>query len=207
MLNCLKLIMLHLPLIAISTSFSVSSYAAGSDLIQRFECEACHGKDGVSQSTDIPTIAGIAEFNLIDQMLSYQEGRPADKVHHVSGDTSKQGDMATIANALTEQEIEQLAAHYSGLPFVRTQQAFDAELAARGKVIHAENCESCHIQGGSDPMEEASVLAGQQKGYLIKTLQQFYNGQRYVDKKMDQAIKNLSQADLLSLAEYYASMQ
>ncbi|XAW88612.1 hypothetical protein ABDK09_16225 [Vibrio sp. CDRSL-10 TSBA] len=56
-------------------------------------------------------------------------------------------------------------------------------------------------------MEEASVLAGQKKGYLIKTLQQFYNGQRYVDKKMDQAIKSLSQADLLSLAEYYASMQ
>lgn len=195
------------PALLVLALFTPYSHAAAPELIERYECEACHGDGGVSRHSDIPTIAGIPEFNLFDQMLSYQEGRPAATVNHLSGDTNKSGDMATIARALSEQDIEQLAAYYGRLEFIRAQQTFDTALAAQGKRVHEKNCESCHVNGGSDPYDEASILAGQQKGYLVSMLEQFYNGQRHVDKKMDLAIKKLTPADLKALAEYYASIQ
>ncbi|MEI8598837.1 hypothetical protein P4S64_18315 [Vibrio sp. M60_M31a] len=73
-----------------------SVQASAPELIERLECEACHGPGGVSTNTNIPSIAGLPEFNFTDQMLQYAEGRPADTVKHVYGDTSKSGDMATM---------------------------------------------------------------------------------------------------------------
>ncbi|MCA0936075.1 cytochrome c-553 [Vibrio alginolyticus] len=193
----------------IATNFVLVSavQASAPELIERLECEACHGPGGVSQNTNIPSIAGLPEFNFVDQMLKYGEGRPAGTVNHVHGDTSKTGDMGTIVKSLSEEEVEELAAHYSQLDFVRAKQSFDQSLADKGKMIHEKNCSSCHIDGGSDPMDETSILAGQQKGYLLTTLKQFHSGARSVDKKMDDAIKALSSDDLVALSEYYASYQ
>ncbi len=184
-----------------------SVQASAPELIERFECEACHGPGGVSQHTNIPSIAGIPEFNLIDQMLKYDEGRPAATINHVHGDTRKSGDMASIVKELSEEEIEELAAHYSQLEFVRAKQRFNPSLAQKGKRIHEKNCSNCHVDGGSDPWDESSILAGQQKGYLLTSLKQFHSGERSVDKKMDEAVKALSSDDLIALSEYYASFQ
>ncbi|MCU8515707.1 c-type cytochrome [Vibrio vulnificus] len=184
-----------------------SAFASTQALVSEKQCDACHGANGVSGHTDIPTIAGIPEFNLSDQMLRYLEGRPANTVQHVSGDISQSGNMATIVRSLTEEEIEQLAAYYADMEFVRAKQPFDQALANQGKAIHLKSCESCHADGGSDPLDEASILAGQQKGYLITTLTQFHQGKRSADKKMDKAIKALSQEERQALVEYYASFQ
>ncbi|MGY0615762.1 c-type cytochrome [Vibrio sp. FJH11] len=206
---CSSLTKMTQALALITTNFLLVSAAQASapELIERLECEACHGPGGVSQNTNIPIIAGLPEFNFVDQMLKYSEGRPAETVKHVHGDTSKSGDMATIVKGLSEEEVEELAAHYSQLEFVRAKQSFDQSLADKGKMIHEKNCESCHIEGGSDPMDETSLLAGQQKGYLLTTLKQFHSGARSVDKKMDAAIQGLSGDDLVALSEYYASFQ
>lgn len=193
----------------IATNFVLVSavQASAPELIERLECEACHGPGGVSQNTNIPSIAGLPEFNFVDQMLKYGEGRPAGTVNHVHGDTSKTGDMGTIVKSLSEEEVEELAAHYAQLDFVRAKQSFDQSLADKGKMIHEKNCSNCHVDGGSDPMDETSILAGQHKGYLLTTLKQFHSGARSVDKKMDDAVKGLSSDDLVALSEYYASFQ
>ncbi|WP_218747190.1 c-type cytochrome [Vibrio parahaemolyticus] len=192
--------------LAISSVLACHSLASPSELISQHECEACHGPNGVSSETNIPTIAGIPEFNFFDQMLRYLEGRPSASVNHVYGDTSqKKGDMVTIVKSLSEAQIEELAKHYAGLEFVPAKQSFDQALAMKGKAIHAKSCENCHSDGGSNALDEASILAGQQKGYLATTLQQFKQGKRSVDKKMDEAFKGLSSDDLNALVEYYAS--
>lgn len=54
-------------------------------------CNSCHGNQGISTQNDIPTIAGLAESNLAEQMRTYLDGRPAKTVNHVTGDTSKKG--------------------------------------------------------------------------------------------------------------------
>lgn len=190
---------------ALSSALVSHSLASPSELISQYECEACHGPDGVSSDTNIPTIAGIPEFNFFDQMLRYLEGRPSASVNHVYGDTSQKGDMVSIVKSLSEAQIEELAKHYAGLEFVPAKQSFDQALAMKGKAIHAKSCENCHSDGGSNALDEASILAGQQKGYLATTLKQFKQGKRSVDKKMDEAFKGLSADDLNALVEYYAS--
>ncbi|WP_218744543.1 c-type cytochrome [Vibrio parahaemolyticus] len=202
----IKLSLKFSSVLAISSVLASHSLASPSELISQHECEACHGPNGVSSDTNIPTIAGIPEFNFFDQMLRYLEGRPSASVNHVYGDTSqKKGDMVTIVKSLSEAQIEELAKHYAGLEFVPAKQSFDQALAMKGKAIHAKSCENCHSDGGSNALDEASVLAGQQKGYLATTLQQFKQGKRSVDKKMDEAFKGLSADDLNALVEYYAS--
>ncbi|WP_218744391.1 c-type cytochrome [Vibrio parahaemolyticus] len=202
----IKLSLKFSSVLAISSVLASHSLASPSELISQHECEACHGPNGVSSETNIPTIAGIPEFNFFDQMLRYLEGRPSASVNHVYGDTSqKKGDMVTIVKSLSEAQIEELAKHYAGLEFVPAKQSFDQALAMKGKAIHAKSCENCHSDGGSNALDEASILAGQQKGYLATTLQQFKQGKRSVDKKMDEAFKGLSSDDLNALVEYYAS--
>lgn len=192
--------------IALTSSFmAFNANAISDELLQ--SCESCHGTDGVSTQTDIPTIAGIPEWNLSDQMFQYLDGRPAKTVNYVLGDTSKTGDMLSIVESLSEDQIEDLAAHYAELPFVRAQQPFDADLAAAGKVLHDKSCARCHADGGSDPFDEASILAGQKKGYLLASMMEYKNGQRDADKSMVDAIKAMSDDDIKAVVEYYASYQ
>lgn len=163
-------------------------------------CNACHDKEGVSTHADIPTIAGIPEINLGDQMRSYHDGRPAKVVDGKN--------MTDIVKKLSEEQIDELAAHYSALTFKPMKQPFDAALAKTGEKLHADaKCEKCHSEGGSLVDDEASILAGQPKGYILTTLQEVKAGKRTVDEKMDKSIAAMSDADLKALAEYYASKQ
>ncbi|WP_052260740.1 c-type cytochrome [Photobacterium gaetbulicola] len=180
--------------------------AAVSDELVK-SCDACHGTNGVSKNTNIPSIAGIAEWNLSDQMLQYLDGRPAKTVNHVLGDTSKSGNMKTVVEGLSEDQINDLAKYYSSKPFVKAKQTFDGNKAAAGKEVHMASCDKCHSKGGSDPFDEASILAGQQKGYILRTMNEYKGGQRQGAKGMVDAIKALSADDISALVEFYASQQ
>lgn len=186
-------------------SYCGSAMAVSDELIK--SCDACHGANGVSKNTNIPSIAGIAEWNLSDQMLQYLDGRPAKTVNHVTGDTSQSGNMKTIVEGLTEDQINDLASYYSSKPFVKAKQTFDATKAAAGKEVHMTKCDKCHSKSGGDPFDEASILAGQQKGYILRSMNEYKNGQRDGDKGMVDAIKALSADDISAVVEFYASHQ
>ncbi|HIC8840755.1 MULTISPECIES: periplasmic diheme shuttle PdsA [Aeromonas] len=186
---------------------SIGPAFAGVDEMAK-TCNACHGNQGISSHTDIPTIAGIAESNLAEQMRSYLDGRPAKTVNHVTGDTSKQGNMTDIVKGLSDDQIDELAAYYAELPYQPMKQPFDAALAKAGQKLHEESgCKKCHSEGGSVADDEASILSGQPKGYILMALQEFKAGKRSNDEKMNNAIIAMSDADLQALAEYYASQQ
>ncbi|MCH7369606.1 cytochrome c-553 [Aeromonas sp. MR16] len=154
----------------------------------------------MSTHADIPTIAGIAEINLGDQLRSYLDGRPAKVVDGKN--------MTDIVKKLSEEQIDELAAHYAGLSYTPMKQPFDAALAQTGKKLHeSAGCEKCHTEGGSLVDDEASILAGQPKGYMLSTLQEVKAGKRTVDEKMDKAISTMGEADLKALSEFYASKQ
>lgn len=193
-----------IPLFIISFNYSFASQA-NEELIAK--CDSCHGKNGVSQASDIPTIAGIPEWNLSDQMLQYLDGRPAKTVNYVSGNTSETGNMQSIVEGLTEEQVEQLAAYYSAFEFVKASQPFDENMAKQGEDIHEKQCDSCHSKGGSDPEDEASILAGQHKEYILSSLREYKEAKRPGDKKMLREIQKLNEDQLVSLAEYYASVQ
>jgi sulfide dehydrogenase cytochrome subunit len=172
-------------------------------------CDGCHGVDGVSEWIDMPTIAGIDAFVHSEALYIYQDGaRPCSESAFRRGDTSRPAtSMCEVSAGLEDEDIEALAAHYSELPFVPSTQEFDAELAAAGKTIHESGCDMCHSDGGSNPDDEASILAGQWAGYLEKSFVDYRSGEREQPPSMKRAVDALSDEDVAALINYYASQQ
>jgi cytochrome c553 len=172
-------------------------------------CNDCHGDQGVSQWTDVPTIAGLAEFVHADALYVYRDKeRPCTDTAYRQGDTSRpETNMCAIAGQLSDDDIDGLAAAYAELPYMPAKQEFDAALAEAGKAIHDKSCDRCHSKGGTDPEDEAGMLGGQQLGYLRNTFEEYAAESRDQPEKMEEAISQLSADDIEALLNYYASIQ
>lgn len=172
-------------------------------------CNGCHGDDGVSQWSDVPTIAGLAEFVHVDALFIYQdEARPCAESEYRQGDTSRAATtMCAVAADLSEDDIEALAAAYAEKPYVKTTQEFDAALAATGKGLHDEHCDRCHSEEGTNPEDEAGMLGGQQMGYLRDTFAAYADGSREQPGKMKQKLDAMSADDVEAMVHYYGSVQ
>lgn len=173
------------------------------------DCNGCHGDNGVSQWTDVPTIAGLAEFVHVDALYVYQEeARPCASSEYRQGDTSRPAKtMCEIAAELSDEDIEALAAAYAELPYVKAKQDFDAALAETGKALHEEHCDRCHSDEGTNPEDEAGMLGGQMMGYLETSFAQYMDGSREQPKKMKEKMDMLSEDDVAALINYYGSVQ
>ena len=194
---------------AVLMSLTFSSAFAG-DLETLIEdCNGCHGDNGVSQWTDVPTIAGLAEFVHVDALYVYaEEARPCSESEYRQGDTSRPATtMCAIAANLSEDDIDGLAAAYAELPYVKAKQDFDADLAAAGKALHDEHCDKCHSDEGTNPEDEAGMLGGQMMGYLTQSFADYASGEREQPGKMKDKMDLLSDDDVKALVNYYGSVQ
>ena len=197
------------------TAFSLAlgvfaSVSAAQDLATVVEdCNGCHGDDGVSQWSDVPTIAGVPEYVHADALYFFRDNeRPCSETEYKQGDTSRPATtMCAVVADLSDEMLDELAAHYVGLPYVPAQQEFDAGLAAAGKAVHDNLCDKCHSEGGGNPDDEAGILSGMWIGYLEATMAQYASGEREQDKKMKEKMDELSDADTTALIHYYASQQ
>ncbi len=172
-------------------------------------CNDCHGDNGVSQSSDVPTIAGLAEFVHVDALYIFQdEARPCADSEYRQGDTSRAStSMCAIAADLSEDDIDAIAAAYAELPYVKTTQDFDAGLAAAGQALHEKHCDRCHSEAGTNVEDEAGMLGGQQMGYLRNMLAQYGDGSREQPSKMKEKLDLLSADDVEAVVNYYGSIQ
>jgi len=173
------------------------------------DCTGCHGDDGVSQWSDVPTIAGLSEYYHGDQLYLYRdEERPCGDSEYRQGDMSGQtSNMCAVTADLTDEQIDAIAVHFSEMPFEAATQEFDATLAAAGQVIHERDCQICHSEGGSVADDDAGILAGQWLGYMETTLAQYRAGEREQPGPMQEKIDALSDDDIKALLHYYASQQ
>jgi sulfide dehydrogenase cytochrome subunit len=187
-----------------------TSVSAAGDLAAVIEdCNGCHGNDGVSQWSDMPTIAGVPEYVHADALYLFRDNeRPCSETEYKQGDTTRPATTMCAAVAdLSDDMIDELALYYFELPYAAAQQEFDADLAAAGQALHEKLCARCHSDGGSNPDDEAGLLAGQQMGYLKATFAEYASGDREQDKKMGENMAKLSDADVTALLNYYASQQ
>ena len=200
-------------LISIAISLTLSVFATASmagelDAIVA-NCNGCHGDDGVSQWADVPTVAGISEFVHSDALYLFRdEARPCTETEYKQGDKSGSATtMCAVTADLSDDMIDEIAAYYAGLPFVAAKQEFDPALAEAGKAIHEAECDRCHSEGGSNPEDDASILAGQQMGYLEDTFAEYRAGEREQPKKMEEKLSALGDDDVKALVHFYASQQ
>lgn len=165
-------------------------------------CAGCHGDNGVSQDTAIPTIAGLSEFYHADQLFFYRDGDRPCGAANADGQT-----MCTVAADLSDDDIDAIAAHFAEMAFAAAEQDFDAELAAAGEIIHERDCGMCHSDGGSNADDDAGILTGQWAGYLGQTFASYRSGEREMPAPMKKKIDALSDDDVKALVNFYASRQ
>jgi len=190
--------------VAISSSFTMASTP---DYIQ--ECMDCHGKNGISQKSDVPTIAGFSATFIEETFAAYHyDMRDAVESKYRYGDVSREAtDMKKIAEKLTEEQILEAANFFSALPFVPAKQEFNSKLVMVGKKLHEDGCEKCHSNGGASPEEDAAILAGQWTEYLRGAVKHIVSESRDVDFNMYRKVEKLSDNEWDALLSYYASQQ
>lgn len=174
------------------------------------ECDACHGQDGVSQRSDVPTIAGMSDFVLSEAMFIYRDReRPCRESEYRHGETERPPTtMCDVAQDLDDGEIEAIAKHYAAQAFVPAKQDFDPAKAEVGARIHREKCDKCHTDGGSNPEDDAGLIAGQWTPYLEQAFADYQSGDREVlDEKMQEKLDELDAGMIDALIHYYASQQ
>ena len=88
--------------LAFGPSPAAADAAAGRAKAQQ-QCAVCHGIDGIARTPDAANLAGESEFYLTRQLEAFRSG---ERRHE---------QMSIIAEALTDQDIADLADWYSNL--------------------------------------------------------------------------------------------
>ncbi len=165
------------------------SVAAGRELAR--PCAGCHGKDGISERSEYPSLAGLPEAYLRDATRAYLKGSRKDRY-------------MAMFKALTEREIGNLAAYYSSLKPKRLPLPVNGNATA-GKA-RSGGCAGCHGADGNSLSPTMPSLTGQSSEYLAKAIADYRDGRRR-STMMKGAVARLSNRDIQDLAAYYASQQ
>lgn len=169
-------------------------------------CVSCHGPDGVSRWADVPNIAGLPEVVIANALYDYRgHARPCRKSVCAAKGACPDLSMCAIARDMSDGMMNNYAVYYSSRAFGPAANDFDAAMAEAGAKIHADKCEICHTQGGTDPADEASILRGQNKAYIANAMSDYRNGDRLGEEAMLRAIKGLTDEQTAALIEFYAS--
>lgn len=171
-------------------------------------CNGCHGENGVSVNNTVPTIAG-QPFTLIeDNLLAFRDGdRACGETEFLQNESvALISAMCAFVATLGDNDITMLAEFYEKQVFEPAMQSFESALATKGLGIHQEaGCELCHSDGGHESNGMSAILAGQWTPYLQQSLLRIRAGERMGPKVMNRAIRDLSDADIAALLNYYAS--
>ena len=111
--------------------------------------------------------------------------------------------MCQITAELSDDDIVRIAAFFASRPFVPAEQRVDQDAADRGAEIHDRDCHHCHGEGGSDPADHASILAGQWMIYLRTAFVNLRAGKRWMPHTMQNRLQKLSDQDVEDLIQFY----
>jgi cytochrome c553 len=167
-------------------------------------CSMCHGVLGTPQVT-APGLAGQYGDAVYKELRDYQSGRRQNAV------------MQAIIAGRSDQDLQDLAAYYTSLtrgfgaetPRVGEEPDANAvKLAMQGDPQrNIAPCAACH--GELDRKGAAPWLGGQSSTYLAGQMRAFASGARHndINEQMRNVARQLTSAEIDSLARYYAAMQ
>ena len=161
-------------------------------------CVGCHGLDGRSQTTDVPSLAGQQPDFITIQMILFRE------------QLRQTPPMPEFARGLSDQQIEDLAAYFASLPPGPPDERGprDNALGERGaQVAQERRCGICHLPNYTGQNQVPRIIH-QREDYLIHAMIQYRDGHRAgPDTQMNGAVVGLSDADIRALAHYLAQQQ
>jgi cytochrome c553 len=177
----------HAPKIAVVQVKAVGDAAAGRRSASA--CASCHGNAGVSPNDTWPTLAGQHAAYLVRILTAYKTGDQKDVA------------MTPLAQSLAVEDIQNLAAFFSGLSCQAPPIKAATGDAAAGRAL-AKNCAACHGETGISSNPAWPNLAGQKPGYVTNAIKAFRAGLRK-DPMMAGVSRGLSDIDIANLAAYY----
>ena len=170
-------------------------------------CIGCHGIKGYQASFPevykVPMISGQSEKYIVSALNAYKKGE------------RKHPSMRGISETLTDQNMADLAAYYSGHGVVEGKSA-PKEVKAPSPQVAAllgkANCASCHGANFSTPIDPSyPKIGGQHADYLFVALKSYKNDANAVVGRgnaiMSGMAKQYSNAELKQIANYLASVQ
>ncbi len=164
-------------------------------------CTACHGAEGNSVNPQWPNIAGQHATYTVQTLKAFREGKRQNAL------------MTGQAMMLSEEDINNIAVYYEGLP-AAAQSVANPDNVTRGERLYrggdAESgiaaCIACHGPAGrGNAAAGYPAVNGQHAVYTVKQLQDYASGARqtYGANEVMQAISaRLTQDDMEAIASY-----
>ena len=165
-------------------------------------CGGCHGMDGNGAAPIFPKLAGQHKPYLIKQLQDFKSVKRVEPT------------MNAMAEALTEEDMEDMAAFYSSqkLTFEKSEpSALGERLYRAGNTkTGVPACSGCHNPDGSgNPQAGFPLVHGQYAVYIEKTLHDFKSGERTNDMNamMRSFAAKLSDEEITALANYIVTLR
>src|SRR5690349_4310344 len=160
-------------------------------------CVGCHGENGISETENMPSLAGQ-----LDQVIQWQ------LVYFRAG-ARKNEDMQPIVEQINNEDIRNLGAYFASLPPPKPAEDKDPDRSKKGAQAAAgRRCASCHSDNYAGS-KAAARLAGQREDYLAKALRDYKSGVRSGGGQaaMAEVAHPLSEEEIDALAHYLAHLQ
>lgn len=187
------------------TTATLARVASGSEQHGAFialNCGACHGEQGVSPTSLIPTLAGMDAAVIYKQLGDYRSGKRL------------WGVMSAMASALSDQDSADVAAWFArrsvGQPPMAQSSHNSPRDASTIRLIFAGDpgrglppCAACHGPGAHKL--GAPVLGGQHADYIERQLAAFAQGMRRndINQQMRTIAAQLTPGEMHAVAAYY----
>ncbi|MFH0299969.1 c-type cytochrome [Bradyrhizobium sp. 31Argb] len=181
-------------LTATVTPIRAADVAAGKEKAEM--CVSCHGENGISQTENIPSLAGQPDQFLQWQLVFFRAG------------TRKNELMQPIVEQLNNDDIRNLGAYFSSLTPPKGPKDDDPDLSEKGKQAAAgRRCASCHTDSYAGTKAVARI-AGQREDYLVKALHDYKSSARSGGgmAAMAEVAYPLSEEEITALAHYLAHL-
>jgi len=159
-------------------------------------CTACHGEAGISQTENIPSLAGQP-----DQFIQWQ-------LVFFRGGARKNEQMQPIAEQVSNEDIRAFGAYFASLTPPKPAPDDDPDLSKKGAQAAAgRRCASCHTDTYAGTKAVARI-AGQREEYLVKALHEYKSGMRSggAGAAMTDVAYPLSDEEITALAHYLAHL-
>src|SRR5450755_544470 len=184
----------------LATIMSLSAASAADEAAGKAKAEACagcHGEAGISQTENIPSLAGQP-----DQFTQWQ-------LVFFRGGSRKNEQMQPIAEQLSNDDVRNLGAYFASLTPPRAATPDDnPDLSSKGaQAAVGRRCASCHTDS-YDGTKAVARLNGQREEYLVKALHDYKSGARSggAGAAMAEVAYPLSDEEITALAHYLAHL-
>lgn len=183
-------------------NISLAAESSVSSKISR--CVTCHTLSGNSIVPIWPKIAEQHFDYVIKQLVEFKKGKDGDRFDP---------NMFAMLQGLTENELIELADHFSKQPLEKSKGSPNLIRFENGKAIYlygdsstkVTGCVGCHgIDGTGNKLAKFPILKWQHKDYLVIQMKKFRSGERSNDFNsiMRDISSSMSDDQINAVAEY-----